>query len=78
MNLNEFLEELSATALPPVTASRTHTRPVELSSRPAWFDADVLQSPAASEPATSRSTTSKPAQDEWGMFDPNQCGADAL
>jgi hypothetical protein len=82
MNLNEYLEELSATALPPVTASRPRTRPVELSARPAWFEADALQSTSQSTlpdaPAAGPSTTSRPAQDEWGMFDPDQCGAQAL
>ena len=72
MNLKEFVEELSATALPPVTASRPRTRPVELMARPAWFDAEVLQSTTPHTPGIDNSNASRPAQDEWGMFDPDQ------
>ena len=77
MNLNELFEDLSATALPPVTASRTQARPLELSSRPAWFDA-IAEPPTPGEAAHSGSTPSRPAQDEWGIFDPDQCGFSAL
>ena len=75
MNPKDFFKDLSAT---PVTASRMHARSIEPSTRPAWLEADPIQ--AATPLGTSKSSpmAPKPAQDEWGMFDPDQCGSAAL
>jgi hypothetical protein len=75
VNPKDFFKDLSAT---PVTASRTHARSIEPSTRPAWLEADPIQAAAPLVTAKGGPIALKPAQDEWGMFDPDQCGSAAL
>jgi len=75
VNPKDFFKELSAT---PVTASRTLARSIEPSTRPAWLEADPIQAAAPLGAAKGGPMAPKPAQDEWGMFDPDQCGSAAL
>jgi hypothetical protein len=75
VNPKDFFKDLSAT---PVTASRMHARSIEPSTRPAWLEADPIQAETPLRTSKSGPMAPKPAQDEWGMFDPDQCGSAAL
>jgi len=44
----------------------------------ASVDVEAAHTPKRSGPGRKKKTAPKPAQDEWGLFDPQQCGFAAL
>lgn len=76
----------AAAQAPPVAARQApavRPQPIVVGAPAAVAPAPVAEAPAIAAPAVDpplkkRRTKSPPAQDEWGMFDPQQCGLAAL
>src|SRR5580765_7150775 len=71
-----------AVAQPRVAAQQTPAAPQPAAAptqpQPVAAQPAALPGPAANAPRGKKRKSPPPAQDEWGLFDPNQCGLAAL